>query len=109
MPVRDAQVIEWRGGEGRVRIHGLGPLLPVPAQIRTLTHHTIHGLGVGYAEYGRECAEVIVDTATHLVCASVGSASALMSSGTLLMFLTRSSRLMSPVRVNFTDPPAAPA
>ena len=48
------------------------PVLPIPAQIRTLIHHTIHGLGVGYAEYGRERAEVIVDTATHLVCASVG-------------------------------------
>jgi hypothetical protein len=29
-------------------------------------------MGVGYAEYGRERAEVIVDTATHLACASVG-------------------------------------
>jgi hypothetical protein len=45
---------------------------PPNAQLRILIHETIHGLGVGYAEYGRERAEVIVDTATHLVCASVG-------------------------------------
>ena len=42
------------------------------AQPRILIHETIHSLGVGYAEYGRERAEVIVDTATHLVCSSVG-------------------------------------
>jgi len=29
-----------------------------------------HALGVGYREYGRERAEAIVDTATHLVCSS---------------------------------------
>ncbi len=45
---------------------------PANAQLRILIHETIHGLGVGYAEYGRERAEVIVDTATHLVCSSVG-------------------------------------
>jgi len=45
---------------------------PANAQLRILVHETIHGLGVGYAEYGRERAEVIVDTATHLVCSSVG-------------------------------------
>jgi N-terminal domain of anti-restriction factor ArdC len=45
---------------------------PANARLRTLIHETIHGLGVSYSEYGRERAEVIVDTATHLVCASVG-------------------------------------
>jgi len=45
---------------------------PANAQLRILIHETIHGLGVGYAEYGRKRAEVIVDTATHLVCSSVG-------------------------------------
>jgi hypothetical protein len=45
---------------------------PPNAQLRILIHETVHGLGIGYAEYGRERAEVIVDTATHLVCASVG-------------------------------------
>lgn len=45
---------------------------PPNARLRTLIHETIHGLGVGYEQYGRECAEVIVDTATLLACSSVG-------------------------------------
>jgi N-terminal domain of anti-restriction factor ArdC len=45
---------------------------PANARLRILIHETIHVLGVGYAEYGRERAEVIVDTATYLVAASVG-------------------------------------
>jgi len=45
---------------------------PANARLRTLIHETIHALGVGYAEYGRERAEVIVDTATWLTAASVG-------------------------------------
>jgi hypothetical protein len=46
--------------------------LPANTQLRVLIHETIHGLGVGYSDWGRERAEVIVDTATHLVCSSVG-------------------------------------
>jgi hypothetical protein len=42
------------------------------ARLRILIHETIHALGVGYAEYGRERAGVIVDTATYVVAASVG-------------------------------------
>jgi N-terminal domain of anti-restriction factor ArdC len=45
---------------------------PANAQVRILIHESIHALGVGYAEYGRQRAEVIVDTATYLVAASVG-------------------------------------
>jgi hypothetical protein len=45
---------------------------PANAQLRILIHETIHALGVGYAEYGRQRAEVIVDTATAIACASVG-------------------------------------
>jgi hypothetical protein len=45
---------------------------PGNAQLRILVHETIHALGVGYANHGRARAEVIVDTATHLVCSSVG-------------------------------------
>ena len=65
-PCRYVTRLRWPRPDPRPR-----PLLPIPAQIRTLIHHTIHGLGVGYAEYGRERAEVIVDPATHLVCANV--------------------------------------
>jgi hypothetical protein len=45
---------------------------PANARLRILIHETIHALGVGYAEYGRERSEVIVDTATYLAAASVG-------------------------------------
>jgi len=45
---------------------------PANAQLRILIHETIHALGIGYAEYGRQRAEVIVDTATAIACASVG-------------------------------------
>ena len=41
---------------------------PANTQLRILIHETIHGLGVGYAEYGRERAEVIVDTAIFSPC-----------------------------------------
>ncbi len=37
-----------------------------------LIHETIHALGVGYAEYGRERAEVIVDSVTYIVCGQLG-------------------------------------
>jgi hypothetical protein len=45
---------------------------PANAQLRILIHETIHGLGVGYSEYGRARAEVIVDTATLIVLGAVG-------------------------------------
>jgi len=41
---------------------------PANARLRILIHETIHGLGVGYAEYGRGRAEVIVDTAIFSPC-----------------------------------------
>jgi N-terminal domain of anti-restriction factor ArdC len=46
--------------------------LPANAQLRVLVHELAHALGVGYREYGRERAEVIVDTVTFVVCGSVG-------------------------------------
>jgi hypothetical protein len=45
---------------------------PANARLRILIHETIHALGVGYAECGRERAEVIADTATYVAAASVG-------------------------------------
>jgi hypothetical protein len=42
------------------------------AQVRTLVHELAHGLGIGYADYGREQAEVLVDCVTYVVCSSVG-------------------------------------
>lgn len=46
--------------------------LPANARVRVLVHELAHALGVGYAEHGRRRAEVIVDTATYVVCGSLG-------------------------------------
>jgi hypothetical protein len=46
--------------------------LPSNAQVRVLVHEIAHALGVGYREYGRRRAEVLVDTVTYIVCGSVG-------------------------------------
>ncbi|HEY5318526.1 MAG TPA: ArdC family protein [Solirubrobacteraceae bacterium] len=43
--------------------------LPANAQVRVLVHEIAHGLGVGYKQYGRERAEVLVDTVTYVVLA----------------------------------------
>ncbi|MCA1680434.1 MAG: hypothetical protein LC777_16510, partial [Actinobacteria bacterium] len=48
--------------------------LPANAQLRTLIHETAHALGVDYERYSRPQAEVIVDTVTFVVAASVGLA-----------------------------------
>jgi hypothetical protein len=37
-----------------------------------LIHETAHALGVHYSDYGRDRAEVIVDTVTHLAAGSLG-------------------------------------
>lgn len=42
------------------------------ARVRTLVHELAHAMGVGYAEYGREAAEVIVESAATIACGSVG-------------------------------------
>jgi hypothetical protein len=46
--------------------------LPANAQVRVLVHEIAHALGVGYHDYGRRRAEVLVDTVTYVVCGSVG-------------------------------------
>ncbi|MBX6751661.1 MAG: hypothetical protein IRY85_18715 [Micromonosporaceae bacterium] len=45
---------------------------PANSQVRTLVHELAHALGVGYEQYGREQAEVLVDCVTYIVCSSVG-------------------------------------
>ena len=47
-------------------------LLAPNAQVRVLVHEIAHALGVSYRDYGRKRAEVLVDTATYIVCGSVG-------------------------------------
>jgi hypothetical protein len=46
--------------------------LPANAQVRVLVHELAHALGVGYAEFGRARAEVIVDTVTFVICRAFG-------------------------------------
>jgi exodeoxyribonuclease V alpha subunit len=41
--------------------------LPANAKVRVLVHEIAHSLGVGYTEYGRAQAEVLVDTVTYVV------------------------------------------
>jgi hypothetical protein len=36
------------------------------------SHEIAHALGVGCGDYGRQRAEVLVDTDTHIVCSSGG-------------------------------------
>jgi hypothetical protein len=45
---------------------------PTNRQVRTLIHEHAHALGLGYEQYGREQAEVLVDCVTYVVCSSVG-------------------------------------
>lgn len=47
-------------------------LLTANGQVRVLVHEIAHALGIGYGDYGRRKAEVLVDTVTHIVCGSVG-------------------------------------
>jgi N-terminal domain of anti-restriction factor ArdC len=47
---------------------------PANAGVRTLIHECAHALGIDYERYSRARAEVIVDTATFVVSASVGLA-----------------------------------
>jgi antirestriction protein ArdC len=42
------------------------------AQVRVLVHEIAHALGVGYRDYGRRRAEVLLDTVTYIVCGSAG-------------------------------------
>jgi antirestriction factor ArdC-like protein len=46
--------------------------LSANAQVRVLVHEIAHALGISYKQYGRNRAEVIVDTVTFIVCGSIG-------------------------------------
>lgn len=46
--------------------------LPGNARVRILVHEIAHALGIGYEDYGRRQAEVLVDTVTFIVCSAVG-------------------------------------
>ena len=42
------------------------------ARVRVLVHELAHAHGVGYADYGREDAEVLVETAAVIICGALG-------------------------------------
>jgi hypothetical protein len=46
--------------------------LPPNAQVRVLVHELTHALGIGYKDYGRCDAEVIVDSVTYVVLDGIG-------------------------------------
>jgi hypothetical protein len=46
--------------------------VPPNAAVRILVHEIAHAHGVGYTEYGRNAAEVLVDTVTFMVCDTIG-------------------------------------
>jgi hypothetical protein len=60
----------WCDGEKREIV--VNEAVSANAQVRVLVHEIAHALGVGYSEYGRRRAEVLVDTVTFVVCGSVG-------------------------------------
>jgi hypothetical protein len=58
--------------DGNARRIVAAPNQPPNARVRTLIHELAHALGVGYADYGRQAAEVIVESAATIACASAG-------------------------------------
>lgn len=56
-------------GERRIVV---GSELAANAQVRVLVHELAHALGIGYEEFGRERAEVLVDCATYCVLQAAG-------------------------------------
>lgn len=71
----DARAVEgsadgWCDAKKRVIV--VNERLSGNAQVRVLVHEIAHALGVGYEDYGRRRAEVLVDTVTFIVCGSVG-------------------------------------
>ena len=70
-----SEALEHAGGycdDARTTHRRLGGDHAANARVRVLVHELAHALGVGYKEYGREVAEVIVETATVVVCGALG-------------------------------------
>jgi hypothetical protein len=66
----DGSADGWCDSENKQIV--INTALPANAQVRVLIHEIAHALGVGYSDYGRRQAEVLVDTVTFVVCGSVG-------------------------------------
>jgi len=59
----------WCDPRAKLIVVGIGP---ANRELRTLVHELAHALGLGYTEYGRERAEVLVDCVTYCVLGAVG-------------------------------------
>ncbi len=66
----DASADGWCDSKRREIL--INSALPANGQVRVLVHELAHALSLGYREYGRDRAEVLVDTVTYIVCGSVG-------------------------------------
>lgn len=66
----DGTVDGWCDGRSEQIV--VNSALSANGQVRVLVHEVAHALGIGYSDYGRRQAEVLVDTVTHIVCGSVG-------------------------------------
>jgi hypothetical protein len=59
----------WCDPKRKEIVVGIGP---ANREVRTLVHELAHALGLGYAQYGRDRAEVLVDCVTYCVLGAVG-------------------------------------
>jgi antirestriction protein ArdC len=83
----DSEALEHAGGYCDARSRRIvvsSAVTAANARVRVLVHELAHALGVGYAEYGRDVAEVIVETATVVVCGALG----LDTSGESIPYIT---------------------
>jgi hypothetical protein len=59
----------WCDPKRKEIVVGIGP---ANREVRTLVHELAHALGLGYAQYGRDRAEVLVDAVTYCVLGAAG-------------------------------------
>jgi hypothetical protein len=59
----------WCDHRAKLIVVGDGPANP---PVRVLVHELAHAHGIGYEQYTRRHAEVLVDTVTHIVLAQAG-------------------------------------
>jgi antirestriction protein ArdC len=71
----ERETLEHAGGycDAKARRIVVSSSLEAPnARVRVLVHELAHAHGVGYADYGRDDAEVLVETAAVIVCGALG-------------------------------------
>ena len=66
----DGPVGGWCDAQNKLIVVDAGK--PANARVRVLVHELAHALGIGYADLGRQRAEVMVDCVTYIVCGQLG-------------------------------------